>query len=267
MLNTWVKAIIVVTCLTVVVSLDAAPSSALTSEQVVQRVIARAQHVHKLNRQTNFLYEKTSTTEELDGKGRVRSRKEKVIQFEAGVGTLKEFKINGETVPDRELRKQEAQSAADRQQISRGHASRRDDNWGKYLTRELVSRYDFEVVGQEQIAGRTAYIVTFGPKSGKLPVKEISDRLINRLAGKIWIDMAEFEVAKAEIRLIDEVTMWGGMLGAMKKFAFDVERTRIDGVWFNRISNFEMEGRKLFDSTRVRNRSESGNFRKPVAFN
>jgi hypothetical protein len=53
----------------------------------------------------------------------------------------------------------------------------------------------------------------------------------------------------------------------MKKFSFDVERTRIDGVWFNRVSNFEMQGRKLLDGTRIRVKSETSNFRKNVALN
>ena len=81
------------------------------------------------------------------------------------------------------------------------------------------------------------------------------------------MDAGEFEVAKAEIDLLDEVTMWGGVLGAMKKFSFDIERTRVDDVWFNRISNFEVEGRKLLDGTRLRVKSEASNFRKSVLLN
>src|SRR5215204_5964259 len=266
MQNHWLKPIAVLLYLCACGMAMAAPRTAsdLTAEQIVQRVVLRAQFAHTLNRQTNYSYQKTSTVEELDGKGKVKNRKEKVLQFESGNGTLKELKINGEAVPERELRKQDTQATADRQQVSKGHASRRDDNWGKYLTRDLTGRFAFELVGQENVAGRPAYVLSFEPKSDKLPVKQVTDRLINRLAGKVWIDKGEFEVAKAEVGLLDEVTMWGGVLGALKKFIFDVERTRVDDVWFNRVSNFEMEGRKLLDSTRIRMRSESGNFRKPV---
>jgi hypothetical protein len=267
MQNHWLKPIAVVlyvcACGMGAAAQRAAPAE-LTAEQIVGRAVLRAQLVHTLNKQTNYSYQKTSTVEELDGKGKVKSRKEKLLEFESGLGTLKELKINGESLSDRELRKQEAQATADRQQVSKGHASRRDDNWGKYLTKELTGRFAFELVGEEKVAGRPAYVLSFEPKGDKLPVKQVTDRLVNRLAGKIWVDKGEFEIAKAEIGLLDEVTMWGGMLGALKKFAFDVERTRVDDVWFNRVSNFEMEGRKLFDSTRVRIKSESGNFRKPA---
>jgi hypothetical protein len=241
-------------------------SGDLTAEQIVERTVTRAKWTHGLKRHTNYTYDKKTVTEEFDGKGRIRYRKEKVLQFQSGVGTVTELKINDKPVAARELRK-EAESTADRQHLTRGKSARKDDNWDEYFSRELISRYTFELVGREPVAGRDAYVLSFKPVSDKLPVKQITDRLINRLVGKVWVDAREFEIAKAEIGLLSDVTMWGGVLGAMKKFDFDVERSRVDdGIWFNRISNFELEGRKLFDGTHIRVRSETGNFRRSVAF-
>lgn len=267
MLDHWLKFLAVALSLCAAGPASSEPLkeiSGLTADQIVQRALGRAQLVHRLNRNTNYSYQKTTVIEELDGKGRVTKTKEKLLQFQSGVGTLKEMKVNGKpaSLPDK---KQEAQSVADRQQMTRGPGSKRDDNWGAYLNKELVARYHFELLGREDVAGRQSYVLKFQPRD-KLPVKQITDRLINRLGGKVWIDAREFEVAKAEIDLLGEVTMWGGMLGAMKKFSFDVERARVDDVWFNRVSHFEMEGRKVFDSTRLRVKSESGNFHKTAEF-
>ena len=238
----------------------------LTTEQIVQRALARAQWVQELKGQTNYSYQKSTVVEELDDKGRVKNSKEKLLQVESGVSTLKELKKNGKVVPLPPQREAEAEATADRQQVTKGPRTRRDDNWSAYLNKELTARYTFELVGREEVAGRPAYVLTFQPKSDKLPVKQITDRLLNRLGGKVWVDTSEFEIAKAEIDLLDEVTMWGGVLGAMKKFTFDIERTRVDDVWFNRVSNFEMEGRKLLDGTRIRVKSEASNFRKSATF-
>ncbi len=239
----------------------------LTTEQIVQRALARAQSVQELKRQTNYTYQKTTVVEELDDKGRVKTSKEKLQQVESGVSTLKELKKNGKAVPLPPKREAETEATADRQHVAKGPRARRDDNWSEYLNKELTARYTFKLVGREDVAGRPAYVLTFQPRSDKLPVKQITDRLLNRLGGKVWVDTSEFEVAKAEVDLLDEVTMWGGVLGAMKKFTFDVERTRVDDVWFNRVSNFEMAGRKLLDGTRVRVKSEASNFRKTAALN
>jgi hypothetical protein len=239
----------------------------LTADQIVQRALTRAQWVQGLKRHTNYAYQKTTVVEELDGKGRVTTSKEKLLQFESGVGTLKELKKNGKAVPLPSKREQETEAAADRQHVTKSPRTRRDDNWSEYLNKELTARYTFELVGREDVAGRLAYVLTFRPRSDNLPVKQITDRLLNHLGGKVWVDASEFEVAKGEIDLRDEVTMWGGVLGALRKFSFDVERTRVDDVWFNRVSNFEMEGRKLLDGTRIRVKSEASNFRKSVLLN
>jgi hypothetical protein len=239
----------------------------LTADQIVQRALTRAQWVQGLKRHTNYSYQKTTVAEEIDGKGRVKTSKEKLLQFESGVSTLKELKKNGKAVPLPAKREQEAEAAADRQHVTKSPRTRRDDNWSEYLNKELTARYTFELVGREDVAGRPAYVLTFQPRSDNLPVKQITDRLLNHLGGKVWVDASEFEVARAEIDLLNEVTMWGGVLGAMKKFSFNVERTRVDDVWFNRVSNFEMEGRKLLDGTRLRVKSEASNFRKSVLLN
>ncbi len=239
----------------------------MAAEQIVERAVARAQSAQKLNRQTNYAYQKRTLVEELDGKGRVKSSKEKVVGVDRGIGTVIESKRNGKAVPAQTRQQHDAEAIADRQHVTNGSRTRRDDNWGEYLNKELIARYHFELLGKENVAGRAAYVLKFKPKSDKLPVKQITDRLINRLGGKVWIDTREFEIAKADIDLIGEVTMWGGVLGAMKKFSFDIERTRVDDVWFNRVSNFEMEGRKFLDSSHVRVKSETSNFRRAVAFN
>jgi hypothetical protein len=269
MLDKWFKRLCIALPLCASGMLFAAPaSSELTAEQIVQAAVQRAQWAGTSNPQRNYNYDKTSIVEELDGKGRVKSRKEKFLQFESGVGTLKELKVDGKPATLPEVKKQEAQTISDRQHIAPSKTTRRDDNWCQYLTGELISRYNFVLVGSEEIGGRAAYVLTFEPKNDHLPVKEMTDRLINRLAGKVWVDANQFEVAKAEIRLLDEVSLWGGLIAALRKFSFNVERTPVDkDVWMNQATKMELEGRKLFDTMRMRIKSESGNFRRPVAFN
>ena len=51
-------------------------------------------------------------------------------------------------------REQEEEAAADRQHVTKGQRTRRDDNWSEYLNKELTARYTFELVGREDVAGR-----------------------------------------------------------------------------------------------------------------
>src|SRR5688572_7156344 len=126
-------------------------SAELTTEQIVQRALTRAQWVQDLKRHTNYSYQKTTVVEELDGKGRVKASKEKLLQFESGVSTLKEIKRNGKTVPLPAQREADAEATADRQHVTKGSRTRRDDNWTEYLNKEFTARYTFELVGREDV--------------------------------------------------------------------------------------------------------------------
>ena len=86
-----------------------------------------------------------------------------------------------------------------------------------FLTPELVARFDFELIGQTPVNDRMAYQVSFKPKNPEPPVHRIVDRLLNRLSGTIWIDVQEFEVAKADVQLRSEVNLLGGVASSLKK--------------------------------------------------
>jgi hypothetical protein len=78
----------------------------------------------------------------------------------------------------------------------------------------------------------------------------------------MWIDVDEFEVARADLQLGSEVDFLGGVIGCLRKLAYTITRTRVaEGVWLHSASAGDFEGRKLLDSMRIKTRSESTNFR------
>jgi len=91
----------------------------------------------------------------------------------------------------------------------------------------------------------------------------VLDRFFNRLSGTVWIDVQEFEIARAEVRLGSEVNLLWGAVGSLKKLAYTLTRTRVaDGSWFNTFSSGDFQGRKLTDSLRIKTSSHSSNFRR-----
>jgi hypothetical protein len=239
------------------------PSTALTADQIMKKTIDRAETIRTANKHVDYSYTKFSVTEEFDGKGKLTDKKEKVLQYEAGYGRLSALKLNGRAISGAEFRKQDEAAIHARQEVTDSKSNRRDDNWEKYLTRELVAKYSFKLVGHENVNGRAAFVVAFEPARENLPVDHFIDRLTNRLGGKVWIDEEDFEIARAQIALRSEVNLWRGVLGNLRKCNFTVERSRVDdNIWFNTLTNGEFEGRKLLEPTHVRTRSESTNFKK-----
>jgi hypothetical protein len=247
---------------------DVAPSvygqRALSADEVMQKAVERARWSAAQRARPNYTYTKITLAEELDAAGRVKERKERFYEavFDSGLTYLKLVKVNGKALPPGELKKQEERELKDRETLAQRKTVKGGDDRENFLTSELIAKYGFALVDRKPVNGRPAYILTFQPKPGLLQ-KQVADRLLNHLAGKLWIDEQEFEIAKIEVQLQSEVTLWGGVLASLKRFTFTLSRTRVDdGVWFNTLSTGDFEGRKLLDNAHVRTQSESTNFRR-----
>jgi hypothetical protein len=111
---------------------------------------------------------------------------------------------------------------------------------------DLVGRYDFKLIGREVTNCYSLLVLDFTPKKTKLPEDGIRDRLINRVAGRVWIDEREFAVKRCTLQLLESVSIIGGIVGEAQKFeySFDRERTE-DGLWYVRDSAWHLEGREV----------------------
>lgn len=114
------------------------------------------------------------------------------------------------------------------------------------LTRDMVDRFELTMTNRVLIRGRPTLVISFQPKSGKLPENNIKDRFINHAAGTLWIDEQDYAVAKADVHLTQQVNVFGGVAGAVWKFHFTLDRARTDdGLWYVLNMNWHLEGREV----------------------
>ncbi len=236
-------------------------ASALTADQIIQRAVVRAGKSQQNISATGYTYTKMNVTEELDGQGKVKQRKERMFQvrFRAGATDVKLLEVDGHAPAQADLKFQaETQSSMHR---LFGQPATGPDNGETLLTPELAARFDFRLAGEVPVNGRPSYEITFTPKSPEPPVHRILDRLLNRVSGTLWIDEEEFEIARADLKLDSQVDLLGGLIGCLRKLAYTMTRTRVaEGVWLHSFSSGNFEGRKLLDPLRIKMQSESMNF-------
>lgn len=237
--------------------------TALSPDQIMSKAVERAASMRTPSQdRPAYQYTKHTVTEDFDKQGRVKGRKEKLydVSVASGLSFPKLRQLNGQDLSPSELKKQDEREAAERQRMTDAKPGQKGDQREDFLTAELVAKYDFTLLDQKVINGRNAYRLAFEPKPG-LPVKKFTDRFANQIVGTVWIDTEDFEIARAELHLRGEVTLWGGMIGCLKFGQYTLERTRLaDGAWFNSSSNGVFEGRKLLEPMVVHTRSESSNF-------
>jgi hypothetical protein len=237
--------------------------TALTANDVIQNAVARGQQDQQ-GAVPDFIYRKLTMTEELDGAGKVKERREKVyeISYRDGLSHATLLQVNGHLPSEADLKKQ-SDNEMNIRQITGEAKSVKGDNRENFLTPELAARFDFRLLGETNLNGRATYLVSFQPKTPLPPARRVVDRLLNQISGKLWIDAEEFEVARAEVALRSEVNLLGGIIGSLKKLSFTLERTRVaDGVWFSTLSSGDFQGRKLLDPTHIKTKSQSLHFRR-----
>jgi hypothetical protein len=240
----------------------------LSADEVIQKAVARAQQAQRGTAQNAYTYNRVSVTEELDATGKVKEHSEKVYQvfFQSGLTRVKLLEVNGHPPGEADLRKQSNNELTVHQLLGQPR-NPAGDNRESFLTPELVARFEFKLVGQGELNGRTAYRISFQPKTPEPPTRRVADKLLNRISGTLWIDTEEFEVARADIQLRSEVDILCGVVGCLKHLAYTMTRTRVmEGIWLNSFSSGDFEGRKLLESMRIKTKSQSTNFR-PLAMN
>jgi hypothetical protein len=238
---------------------DAAPKDAWPSAaEVIEKALDRAAWEKKQAFRKSMTGEHVHVTERLNKQNAVRSRQElryKLTMFD-GHPFYERVRIDGRPLTADEKRREQERKQRFLEELKRkkGEESYKRPR-GSYIEfdKQLIGRYRAEVVGHEMLRGRSAYVVRFEPKEGKLPVRRRIDHALNHSNGKIWVDDKEFGVLRVEFHLIEPVTFWGGLLGRLSQLDGRLETVRNeDGFWLPNELRFTMDGRVLFRSLHQR---------------
>jgi hypothetical protein len=230
--------------------LDVAPASdSPTAEEILARVAERARQIK--GQPPRYEFTRTKTTLEFDKKQEVQSREEQTYRMVVIGGELYPRLIakDGKPLSVERLNKQREEESKLKQK-QRGHAAEGDSILA-LLEERFAKRFAYEVTGHDTLNGRSAYVVSVSPKKG-LPAKEVLEKVLARMAGRLWIDVEAAEVIQAEFGLTKPVKIGLGVLGSVEGVQFHVRRDRLDdGSWINSKARLWLQFRILLDRKRI----------------
>jgi len=244
------------------------PAETLSSGlEVMQKVLERTKWTEEKNPQADYTCNQLSMREKLNGQGVVEERQEKLFEvfYIEGLPFRRLVKRNGEPLSAEEARREQQREQDFRRQVperkQRKAQGPLEDQVA--LNEDLINRYSYELAGQEAIRGRSTYVVTFRPRRDDLPVRRRVDRILNKLAGKVWVDTQDYEIVRLEIHLAGKATMWGGLLATVRKLEGEFEQTPTDdGVWFPLRLQGRLDARVLFSNYRLTQTERWSDFRR-----
>jgi hypothetical protein len=230
-------------------------------ETLFERVIERAQ-LEEAGQNTFkqcYRYTRTRVTEYRNANGDVKKRKAKTRINDPSLVPIV-YQTPRKAESERSATQEEKLPASDAHANIRGKAFEKSDF---PLNEELLKRFDFTLAGREWINGRPVLVVEFKPASRKPPERGIKDRFINKAAGRVWIDETDYALAKADLHLSEKVNVGGGLVGAVSKFTFSIQRERTpEGIWFIREQEWHLEGREVWVRRKVDHHEEYKGVRK-----
>lgn len=237
---------------------DALPSA----DEVMKRAIARAKWVEERDLEATHAYTRLSVTEQLDDNEAVKEREELLYHVYPieGLPLAELIQKNGGPPTPQELKKDRERQKKIRERLAqrRQHPDEEDVT----LDEEVVSKYRFEILRREAVNGRTAFVLSFEPRSDDLPVQRKVDRFLNKLTGTLWVDEQDYDISKLVFHLKEDVTVGWGILASFRKLDVTFEQVRNnDGAWFPVRVDAYIDGRVLFKSFRVKQHDQMSDFR------
>jgi hypothetical protein len=233
---------------------------------VIRRVLDRAQARDQTAEESKYIYEKRSVSEELDDTGKPTKTVEKIYQVTPieGVPFSRLIKIQNRDLTQEEREQQDRREERFRRKLAEKKSQAIAKTEDETLNRELIDRYDFKVEKRVRVDDRRVLVLTFHPKKAHAPEKTIEDKVLNRLAGQVWVDEAEAEVLQVRVGLMEDLSLGlFGMIGALKQCNVVIERQRLpDNVWVKKSFTVSFGGRKVLSAMGYRKLEEFYNFRK-----
>jgi hypothetical protein len=124
-------------------------------------------------------------------------------------------------------RKHESPSARNR----RIAAYQRDREQEHTLLREMVSAFDFSLIGQEQLNGHNCYVLDAVPRPGYQPTSN-ETKVLTGMRGKMWIDTREYQWVKVRASVFRSVPIALFLADVRPGTEFMLEQVPVDqGIW------------------------------------
>lgn len=113
----------------------------------------------------------------------------------------------------------------------RAERLRRQADENSALVREVPKAFDFQLVGEEVLNGRPAYVLHATPHPGYHAQGKYGS-MFSKVAGKLWVDKQDLGWIKVDGQVIQPFSMGLFLVRLLRGSQIKMEQTRIDdGIW------------------------------------
>ena len=228
-------------------------------QSIIDQAVARAEEQRESDADLGFEAVVETVTEHLDGDGAVKKAERRTYRQYPLEGLVYEELIakDGEPLNDADARsereRREGFVETVRERRAKGEPPRGEGDNQVEFNEEFVSRYDFRIVGEEEVDGHWCWVIALAPRPGDLPVRRRIDHALNNSTGRVWVSQDDYGLVLVEFEMAKSVRFWGGILGTLRNTVGRLRFTRVaDRVWVPTTIDIKLDLRIVFRSIRRR---------------
>ncbi len=193
---------------------------------------------NNFDRQKDYTYQEREQDREFDAKGGVTKTEIETsdITILAGRPYRKLIAKDDKPLPEKEARREEEKmdrELARRENMrpqEQASLDKKREESRKFL-REVPEAFKFTLAGEETISGKQAWVIDAEPNPDFQP-KTMQARILTRLRGKVWIDEGEYQWVKADMQVLDTISLGLALFRIAPGGTIHFEQKRVnDEVW------------------------------------
>jgi hypothetical protein len=208
-------------------------SSVPDVRQIVESSISATQHHWQAR--LHYSYTEREERLRLDLSGRVKSEDVDVSRtiFVNGIPLEQLVERNGQPPSVEEERKQKEELDKLKRETPEQRAERRrkHEEENTSLVMEVPKAFDFQLVGEETVNGRSAYVIQATPHPGYQGQGKYG-KMFSKVEGKLWVDKQDLAWIKVDGQVNQPFSMGLFLVRVLRGSEIKMEQTRVDGgIW------------------------------------
>jgi hypothetical protein len=210
------------------------------AREIIRRAVAADERNWKVAR--NYGFSERVDARRLDSKGRLKSKDVKIYDVMLLEGSPSRRLAGRDDRPlpasdEKKEQKKLARSIADRRKETAVQRALRlaeyesRPEWQREAWHELPEAFDFRLTEEEKWNGNSLYVIEATPRQGYQPRSRTAKVLV-QLQGKLWVDKQDYHLVKAEVEVVDTISVGLFLVRLFKGSRAAFEQTRVnDEVW------------------------------------
>jgi hypothetical protein len=222
-------------------------ASVLTARQIVEQSVLATDRSWRMR--DHYAYTELDQNRRLNSSGQIESEDVDATSMILVNGARFEqlIKHNGQP-PSAEQRRQRDE---DRDKLEHATPEEkaeqlRKDHDNRAFLRDVLEAFDFQLIGEEMIEGRQAYVLQATPHPGYRAHGKYG-KLISKVQGKLWVDKRDFAWVRIDGQVTQSFSMGLFVARVQRGSHIILEQTCVgDAVWLPRRIELRASARILF---------------------